>query len=64
MYSSWFNIIRTDQFDYDLKKKKYVFVEREGKKKDMGDTYIAGLNTSMMHEKYVRCEFNFQRTSQ
>ena len=61
MYSSWFNIVRKDQFVYNRKERKYEYSDRGNKKKQMGDTYVAGLNTSVLQEKFVRCEFHFQR---
>ena len=60
MYSSWFNVVRKDMFSYDRQKSRYDYQKKGNIKTSVGNTYVAGLNISVLQDKFVRCEFHFQ----
>lgn len=55
MYIAWFNTVQKIRIEYKDRTRKF-----EGTtvyKKDIGDLFLTAINTSMVPERFVLCEF-------
>ena len=55
MYIAWFNVVKKVRLEYDEKTRKFTGTTVYSK--DIGNVFLCGLNTSMMADHFVTCEF-------
>lgn len=55
MYIAWFNVVKKVKLEYDEKQRKFTGTTVYSK--DLGDVFICGLNTSMMADTFITCQF-------
>ena len=55
MYIAWFNVVKKVKLEYDEKLRKFTGTTVYSK--DLGDVFICGLNTSMMADTFITCQF-------
>lgn len=58
MYVAWLNTVKKIIFEYHPKKDKFEATTQFTK--DLGGSFIVGLNTCMIKERYIFCEFFHQ----